>query len=285
MTYLDNTATHKYIFECFSLEDFNKLLQLFEDPIFIKEIHDDINNKSINININIIDKSGIYINILKNNNEYFHISFHLFPNDLRQSSKSEGLFHIKNSRNNSITRLRFNKVCNITNKKRKTIILSIGSNPSRKSSIRKEQKKITQKILDVINKYFNSELSQYFRKIKTTHNHKILLSLTKHIKHIKQNPYLNKISPKSISQVSYINPQGLKGGACGCQAVPKIPIPLGNTYKPTTGGYKATKRNLKYLKLWKKGKSIGFTMKSSLKAKGLIKRANGTKRISKKYKE
>lgn len=49
------------------------------------------------------------------------------------------------------------------------------------------------------------------------------------------------------------------------------------------GGYKATKRNLKYLKNWKKGKSIGFTMRSSLKAKGLIPRANGTRRVSKKY--
>ena len=49
------------------------------------------------------------------------------------------------------------------------------------------------------------------------------------------------------------------------------------------GGYRATKRNRKYLKRYKKGKSIGFTMKASLKAKGLIKRANGTKRVSKKY--
>lgn len=49
------------------------------------------------------------------------------------------------------------------------------------------------------------------------------------------------------------------------------------------GGYKATKRNRKYLKRYRRGKSIGFTMKASLKAKGLIKRANGTKRVSKKY--
>jgi hypothetical protein len=70
--------------------------------------------------------------------------------------------------------------------------------------------------------------------------------------------------------------RGLKGGGCGCQQVPKLPTPL-------SGGYRATKRNLKYLKLWKKGKSIGFTMRSSLKAKGLIPRANGTKRVSAKY--
>lgn len=58
----------------------------------------------------------------------------------------------------------------------------------------------------------------------------------------------------------------VKGG-CGCNR----------------GGYHATKRDKKYLLLWKKGKSIGFTMRSSLKAKGLIPRANGTRRVSKKY--
>jgi hypothetical protein len=49
------------------------------------------------------------------------------------------------------------------------------------------------------------------------------------------------------------------------------------------GGYKATKRNRKYLKKYKKGQSIGFTMRSSLKAKGLIPRSNGTYKVSKKY--
>jgi hypothetical protein len=49
------------------------------------------------------------------------------------------------------------------------------------------------------------------------------------------------------------------------------------------GGYRATKRNRKYLKRHKRGKSIGFTMRSSLKAKGLLRRANGTRRVSKKY--
>ena len=67
----------------------------------------------------------------------------------------------------------------------------------------------------------------------------------------------------------------LRGGGCPCQAVAPLPIAL--------GGYKPTKRNLKYLRKWKQGKSIGFTMRSSLKAKGLIPRANGTKRVSAKY--
>jgi hypothetical protein len=49
------------------------------------------------------------------------------------------------------------------------------------------------------------------------------------------------------------------------------------------GGYRPTKRNLKYLRRYKAGKSIGFTMRSSLKAKGLIPRANGTYRVSEKY--
>lgn len=83
------------------------------------------------------------------------------------------------------------------------------------------------------------------------------------------------------------------GGACPCQAVsPLIPVPLGGHrrtakrggYKQAKrGGYRPTKRNLKYLKLWKQGHSIGFTMRSSLKAKGLIPRANGTYKVSPKY--
>jgi hypothetical protein len=48
--------------------------------------------------------------------------------------------------------------------------------------------------------------------------------------------------------------------------------------------YKATRRNKKYLRRYKQGKSIGFTMRSSLKAKGLIPRANGTYKVSNKYK-
>lgn len=69
-----------------------------------------------------------------------------------------------------------------------------------------------------------------------------------------------------------------RGGACPCMmtATPITPI---------TGGYKPTKRNIKYLKKWKRGESIGFTMRSSLKAKGLIPRANGTKRVSSKYRK
>ena len=59
----------------------------------------------------------------------------------------------------------------------------------------------------------------------------------------------------------------VKKGGCGCNK----------------GGYRATKRDKKYLLLFKKGKSIGFTMRSSLKAKGLIPRANGTRRVSNKY--
>ena len=50
------------------------------------------------------------------------------------------------------------------------------------------------------------------------------------------------------------------------------------------GGYKPTARNLAALRKYKSGKSIGFTMRSSLKAKGLIPRSNGTYKVSRKYK-
>lgn len=70
------------------------------------------------------------------------------------------------------------------------------------------------------------------------------------------------------------------GGGCGCSAGPTGPL--------FQGGYRATARNLKYLKRWKQGKSIGFTMTASLKAKGLIPRTSKTKKgkkvVSKKYK-
>lgn len=74
------------------------------------------------------------------------------------------------------------------------------------------------------------------------------------------------------------------GGACPCQAVPQGPVSLEGFGKPVGGGtYRPTKRNLKYLKKWKRGESIGFTMRSSLKAKGLIPRANGKYKVSPKY--
>jgi hypothetical protein len=66
------------------------------------------------------------------------------------------------------------------------------------------------------------------------------------------------------------------GGGCPCA----LGSMGGGSLK---GGYRATKRNLMYLRKWKRGQSIGFTMRSSLKAKGLIPRANGTRRVSAKY--
>ena len=54
------------------------------------------------------------------------------------------------------------------------------------------------------------------------------------------------------------------------------------------GGYKPTAKDLKYLKKWKRGESIGFTMTASLKAKGLIPRTSrtmkGKKVLGSKYK-
>jgi hypothetical protein len=69
-----------------------------------------------------------------------------------------------------------------------------------------------------------------------------------------------------------VYPSGTKGGNCA-------PCALGRL----RGGYKPTRKNLAALRKYKAGKSIGFTMRSSLKAKGLIPRANGTKRVSNKY--
>jgi hypothetical protein len=62
---------------------------------------------------------------------------------------------------------------------------------------------------------------------------------------------------------------------------PKSPSP---TSPPKSkGGYRATARDKKYLARLRAGKSIGFTMRASLKAKGLLPRANGSRRVSEKY--
>jgi hypothetical protein len=50
------------------------------------------------------------------------------------------------------------------------------------------------------------------------------------------------------------------------------------------GCYVPTEKDKEAFKKWRKGKSIGFTMRSSLKAKGLIPRASGKKIVSDKYK-
>jgi hypothetical protein len=54
------------------------------------------------------------------------------------------------------------------------------------------------------------------------------------------------------------------------------------------GGYRATARDLKYLRKYKRGESIGFTMVASLKAKGLLPRTSktmkGKKVVGPKYK-
>lgn len=53
------------------------------------------------------------------------------------------------------------------------------------------------------------------------------------------------------------------------------------------GGYKPTQKDLEYLRKWKRGESIGFTMIASLKAKGLIPRTSknlaGKKVVGSKY--
>jgi len=78
------------------------------------------------------------------------------------------------------------------------------------------------------------------------------------------------------------------GGYGGCTGQPTMLRALGlmnGGKRLTTGGrYKPTAKDKAALRKFRAGKSIGFTMRSSLKAKGLIPRANGTRRVSNKYK-
>jgi len=49
------------------------------------------------------------------------------------------------------------------------------------------------------------------------------------------------------------------------------------------GGYRPTRNNRNMLRRYKKGISIGFTGRSSLKAKGMLPRSNGTYKLGPKY--
>ena len=80
---------------------------------------------------------------------------------------------------------------------------------------------------------------------------------------------------------------GKRGGGangCGCLSNPVFRTGFLQNGK----GYKMTKKNRAALRKWRKGQSIGFTMTSSLKAKGLIPRTSrkyrGKKVVSAKYK-
>ena len=49
------------------------------------------------------------------------------------------------------------------------------------------------------------------------------------------------------------------------------------------GGYRPTRRNREMLRKYKAGKKIGFTGRASLKAKGMLPRANGRYVLGPKY--
>ena len=76
------------------------------------------------------------------------------------------------------------------------------------------------------------------------------------------------------------------GGGCsgGTPMLKALGIMAGGSRRRRRGGaYKPTARNKAALRRHRAGKSIGFTMRSSLKAKGLIPRSNGTYKVSSKY--
>jgi hypothetical protein len=50
-----------------------------------------------------------------------------------------------------------------------------------------------------------------------------------------------------------------------------------------SGGYRPTRKNRQVLRAYKAGKSIGFTAKASLKAKGMLPRSNGRYVLGPKY--
>jgi hypothetical protein len=54
---------------------------------------------------------------------------------------------------------------------------------------------------------------------------------------------------------------------------------------PKQGGYRPTRKNRDMFRKYKAGKSIGFTWRSSLKAKGMLPRSNGRYILGPKYSE
>ncbi len=81
----------------------------------------------------------------------------------------------------------------------------------------------------------------------------------------------------------------MRGGGCGCSGGSAPLLQSGGGCGcGLKGGYKATARNRKYLAKYRRGESIGFTMKASLKAKGLLPRSSkknyGKKVLGNKYK-
>ena len=78
---------------------------------------------------------------------------------------------------------------------------------------------------------------------------------------------------------------GASTGAPGAAPTATPTVTPGAAGGNRKGGYRPTKKDKAALKKLQPGKSIGFTMRSSLKAKGLLRRANGTMRISAKYKK
>ena len=97
-----------------------------------------------------------------------------------------------------------------------------------------------------------------------------------------------------------------KGGQCPCTQRGGLPNWLQESMNQTalavkgtqvlkqvmpkffTGGYKATAKDKEFLRKYRRGESIGFTMLASLKAKGLIPRTSktmkGKKVLGSKYK-
>ncbi len=77
--------------------------------------------------------------------------------------------------------------------------------------------------------------------------------------------------------------QRQSGGTCGACRSYRGGKRGGGSRQCKPGAYKPTAADKARLRRHLAGKSIGFTQRSSLKAKGLLRRANGTCKVSKKY--
>jgi len=74
-----------------------------------------------------------------------------------------------------------------------------------------------------------------------------------------------------------------RGGNCGTCRLYRGGAAKRSACRCKPGSYKPTAADKARLNRHLAGKSIGFTQRSSLKAKGLLRRANGTCKVSRKY--
>ncbi len=215
----------------------NTLVHLFESNIISKYIEDErifqgMNTSNITITSNIDVKSihgpSVYLNIIKNNQKYIHLSIHLCIKDLEPTK--QGTIHMfKNvfddiTRNTSMTKSKLRRltprmyalitVHQPTNKPKSLeftiedeyLITDISGANTNDSQLQREMKAI----LDVLNRLFNEENEKYYigRKKDMTNVHNktntILASMNTYTKYATRKNHGVLLGPRPSNQSPFV---------------------------------------------------------------------------------